>query len=250
MKTALLSDIHANLRALDACMDHAAARGAQRFAVLGDLVGYGAQPAQVVRRMRELAQEGAIVLQGNHDAMAATPLAQAGKMDPSGAAWTRSQLQPADLDFLAGLPLTATDGAAFFVHASADAPQRWLYVDSGHRAEASLDAACADTRVRYVFGGHVHHQTLYFRGASQRLLRFEPTAGVTIPLPPHRRWIATVGSVGQPRDGNTDAMYAMFDPARAELTFHRVAYDHLAAAADVRAAGLPEDFAKRLERGL
>ncbi|MDI1341530.1 metallophosphoesterase [Polaromonas sp.] len=250
MKIALLSDIHSNLRALDACMDHAAAQGAQRFAVLGDLVGYGAQPAQVVRRMRELAQDGAIVLQGNHDAMAVAPLVQAGKMDATGAAWTRSQLAPADLDFLAGLPLTAIDGAVFLVHASADAPQRWLYVDSGHRAEASLHAACTDTRVRYVFGGHVHQQTLYFRGASQKLLRFEPTAGATIPLPPHRRWIATVGSVGQPRDGNTDAMYAMFDAARAELTFHRVAYDHLAAAADVRAAGLPEDFAKRLEQGL
>lgn len=250
MKIALLSDIHANLRALDACMDHAAAQGAQRFAVLGDLVGYGAQPAQVVRRLRELARGGAIVLRGNHDALAVAPHDQAGTMDAGGAAWTRSQLAPADLDFLAGLPLTATDGAMFLVHASADAPQRWLYVDSGHRAEASLHAACADTRVRYVFGGHVHQQTLYFRGASQRLLRFAPTPGAAIPVPPHRRWIATVGSVGQPRDGDTDAMYAIFDAVRAELTFHRVAYDHLAAAADVRAAGLPEVFAKRLERGL
>jgi diadenosine tetraphosphatase ApaH/serine/threonine PP2A family protein phosphatase len=250
MKIALLSDIHANLRALDACMDHAAAQGAQRFAVLGDLVGYGAQPAQVVGRLRELERGGAIVLRGNHDALAVAPHDQGGTMDAGGAAWTRSQLLPADLDFLAGLPLTATDGAMFLVHASADAPQRWLYVDSGHRAEASLHAACTDTRVRYVFGGHVHQQTLYFRGASQRLLRFEPTAGAAIPVPPHRRWIATVGSVGQPRDGDTGAMYAIFDAARAELTFHRVAYDHLAAAADIRAAGLPEVFATRLEQGL
>lgn len=250
MKIALLSDIHANLRAFEACMDHAAAQGTQRFAVLGDLVGYGAQPAQVVRRVRALAQDGAIVLQGNHDALAVTPQGQAGTMDAGGAAWTRSQLEPADLDFLAGLPLTATDDAMFLVHASADKPQRWLYVDSGPRAEASLHAACTDTRVRYVFGGHVHQQTLYFRGASQNLLRFAPTPGATIPVPPHRRWIATVGSVGQPRDGDTDAMYAIFDAVRAELTFHRVAYDHLAAAADVRAAGLPDVFAKRLEQGL
>lgn len=250
MKIALLSDIHANLRALDACMDHAAAKGAQRFAVLGDLVGYGAQPAQVVRRMRELVQDGAIVLQGNHDALAVNPLANADTMDAGGAAWTRAQLEPADLDFLADLPLTATDGAVFLVHASADAPLRWLYVDSVPRAEASLQAACTDTQVRYVFGGHVHQQTLYFRGANERLLRFEPTAGAAIPVPAHRHWIATVGSVGQPRDGDTDAMYAIFDTARAELTFHRVAYDHLAAAADVRASGLPEVFAKRLEQGL
>ena len=77
-----------------------------------------------------------------------------------------------------------------------------------------------------------------------------PTPEVPIPVLPHRRWIATIGSVGQPRDGNPLAMYAMFDPDRAELTFHRVAYDHLAAAQDIRAAGLPEFFARRLEQGL
>ena len=70
-----------------------------------------------------------------------------------------------------------------------------------------------------------------------------------IPLIRSRRWLAVVGSVGQPRDGKTQAMYAMFDLARAELTFHRVPYDHLAVAADLRAAGLPEFFAKRMEDG-
>lgn len=249
MKTALLSDLHANLRALDACVAHAMAHGAGRFALLGDLVGYGAQPAEVMGRVREMARQGAIVLKGNHDEMALVAPGE-GRPDVGGAAWTRTQLAAADLEFLAALPLTVTDGAVFLVHASADAPQRWHYVDNERRAEASLDAACADAGVRYVFGGHVHHQRLYFRGTSQRLLRFDPTAGVTIPLPPHRRWIATVGSVGQPRDGDTNAMYAMFDEARAELTFHRVAYDHLAAAASIRAAGLPESFAQRLEQGL
>jgi diadenosine tetraphosphatase ApaH/serine/threonine PP2A family protein phosphatase len=250
MKIALLSDIHANLHAFEACMAHARANGAVRFAVLGDLVGYGAQPAEVVRRVRALAEEGAIVLQGNHDALAVNPLAQAGTLEAGGAAWTRSQLDASALEFLDGLPLTAGDGAVFLVHASADAPQRWLYVDNVHRAEASLNAACEDAGVRYVFGGHVHHQSLYFRSASQTLMRFDPTPGSPIALPPHRRWIATVGSVGQPRDGATTAMYAMFDAGRAELTFYRVAYDHLAAAACIRAAGLPEPFAQRLERGL
>ena len=250
MKTALLSDLHANLRALDACLGHAAAQGAERFAVLGDLVGYGAQPAEVVDRVRELARSGTVVLKGNHDALAVAPPAQIRTLDEAGAAWTHAQLTGVDLAFLAGLPLTATDGAAFLVHAGADAPQRWQYVDNPRRAEASLDAACQNARVRYVFGGHVHQQTLYFRGLNQGLMRFEPTPGAAIPVPAHRRWIATVGSVGQPRDGDTDAMYAIFDAARAELTFHRVAYDHLAAAAAIRAAGLPEFFAQRLEQGL
>jgi diadenosine tetraphosphatase ApaH/serine/threonine PP2A family protein phosphatase len=249
MKLALLSDIHANLGALEACIAHAGAQGAGRFAVLGDLVGYGAQPGEVVRRVRELAASGAIVLQGNHDALAVAPPAAARTLDESGAAWTHSRLAGDELAFLAGLPLIATDGAAFLVHASADAPRRWLYVDNEQRAQASLDAACADPQVRYVFGGHVHQQTLYFRGTGRGLMAFEPTPGAAIPVPAHRRWIATVGSVGQPRDGNPAAMYAIFDAARAELSFHRVAYDHLAAAASVRAAGLPESFASRLERG-
>ena len=251
MKIALLSDVHANLRALEACLAHAAAQGAGRLAVLGDLVGYGAQPAEVVRRIRGLAGEGAIVLKGNHDECAVAPPAQARSLDQSGAAWTHEQLDQDALDFLSALPLTATIDTALLVHASADAPERWHYVDNERRAEASLDAACLmNPALRYVFCGHVHEQRLYFRGAGQGLMRFEPTPGVPIPVPPHRRWIATVGSVGQPRDGNTRAMYALFDTDRAELTFHRVVYDHLAAAADIRAAGLPAWFAERLEAGL
>ncbi|MEO6016020.1 MAG: metallophosphoesterase [Polaromonas sp.] len=249
MKIALLSDLHANLRALDACLAHAAGQGAGRYALLGDLVGYGAQPGEVVRRVQLLASQGALVLKGNHDELAVAPPLQPRTLDEGGAAWTHAQLTSSERDFLAALPMTATDGPALLVHASADAPQRWLYVDNEHRAKASLDAACADPQVRHVFGGHVHLQTLYFRAADQRLMRFEPTAGVAISVPLHRRWIATVGSVGQPRDGDTRAMYALFDPVRAELTFHRVTYDHLAAAADVRAAGLPDYFAQRLEQG-
>jgi len=250
MKIALLSDVHANLRALQACLAHAAGQGADRLAVMGDHVGYGAQPAEVVRHIRGLAGEGAIVLKGNHDEYAVAPPAQAHSADQSGAAWTHEHLDKDALDFLAALPLTARADAALLVHASADAPERWQYVDSERRAEASLNAACLAMEVRYVFCGHVHQQSLYFQGAGQGLMRFLPTPGVPIPVPSHRRWLATVGSVGQPRDGNTQAMYALFDAARAELTFHRVAYDHLAAAADVRAAGLPGHLAARLEAGL
>lgn len=250
MKTALLSDIHANPRALEACLAHAETCGADRFAVLGDSVGYGAQPVEVIRRLRKLVRAGAIVLKGNHDELAVTPPEHARTLDEGGADWTHRQLDAADLSFLDALPMSAIDGAVYLVHASADAPHRWYYVDNEHRAAASLNTACEHPGVRYVFGGHVHEQSLYFHGAGHGLMRFQPVPGVPIPVPPHRRWIATVGSVGQPRDGNPDAMYAIFNAARAELTFHRVAYDHMAAADDIRAAGLPEFFAQRLELGL
>jgi diadenosine tetraphosphatase ApaH/serine/threonine PP2A family protein phosphatase len=82
------------------------------------------------------------------------------------------------------------------------------------------------------------------------MLTFRPTAGTSIPVGAHRRWLAVVGSVGQPRDRNPAAGYALFDDARAEITFFRVPYDHAAAAAKIRAAGLPESLAYRVEMGI
>jgi diadenosine tetraphosphatase ApaH/serine/threonine PP2A family protein phosphatase len=252
MKYALLSDLHANLHALEACVAHAKKQGVDRFAILGDLVGYGAFPAQVVSLCQSLQNEGAIVLRGNHE-----ELIQSHNLDPAHASsyggqtaeWTHHQLSPAQRFWLEVLPLTAHEDRVLFVHASADAPERWRYVEDERMATLSLDAASQHPDVRFVFGGHVHHQSLYYRGTGRQLMRFEPTPGVAIPTPKHRYWIATVGSVGQPRDGNPKAMYAVFDDSSCRLTFHRVAYDHLAAARAVREAGLPEIFASRLESG-
>lgn len=249
MKLALLSDIHANLQALHACMDHAQQQGATRYALLGDLVGYGGDPVAVMDRIMHMAQDGAVVLQGNHDEMALNPPAQSDRLGEATAGWTHAQLTSEHQQFLASLPLTARIQSCFLVHASADAPTKWRYVEDERSALASLEAATTEPDVRYVFGGHVHQQTLYYKGSGRGLMAFKPTPGVPIPTPGHRQWIATVGSVGQPRDGKPLAMYALFDLAQSRLTFHRVAYDHAAAAAAVRRAGLPEYFAQRLEEG-
>jgi diadenosine tetraphosphatase ApaH/serine/threonine PP2A family protein phosphatase len=254
MRLALLSDIHANRQALDACLAHAEAAGAERYAVLGDLVGYGGEPAYVVQRVMALQREGALVVKGNHDQYATQPPPDGGKtIGHASAAWTGAQLSEDEHRFLAGLPLTARAGSVLLVHASADAPASWRYVDNPTLAALSLDAACQPPEghadVRYVFGGHVHQQTLYFRGSAGKLMPFTPTPGVPIPVPRHRLWLATVGSVGQPRDGRLDAMYALFDEAAQQLTFQRVPYDVQAAAAAVRATPLPAFFADRLEAG-
>jgi diadenosine tetraphosphatase ApaH/serine/threonine PP2A family protein phosphatase len=235
MKYALLSDIHSNLHALDACLAHANAQGAERIAILGDMVSYGAFPSEVVARCQALQYEGAIVLRGNHEELVQTrnvntPNPSLGSQT---AQWTHDQLSPAQRFWLETRPLTERVDQMFFVHASADAPERWRYVDDERIAGLSLDAACAHPDVRYVFGGHVHHQSLYYRGTGRQLMAFKPTSGVPIPTPKHRQWIATIGSVGQPRDGNPRAMYAVFDSS----------------ARAVREAGLPEFFAQRLETG-
>ncbi len=250
MILALFSDIHANLRAFDACLAHARAQGANQIAVLGDLVGYGAEPCEVMDRVMALAAEGAQVVKGNHDVLSALPPGDVAKtLDAQAAVWTRTQLKLHHRSYIDQLPYTLQIADCLLVHAGAEAPERWHYVNDSRSASASLDAAVHTSGVRHVFGGHVHHQTLYYRGAGRGLMAFAPTAGVPIPLARHRQWIATVGSVGQPRDGDHRAMYALFDAGKAQMTFFRVPYDHQGAAAAIRQTGQSEFFAQRLEDG-
>ncbi len=250
MKLALLSDLHANARALEACLTHAQAQGANQWALLGDLVGYGPEPEAVVAQCQRMAEAGATVLRGNHDAMAVTPPVPASRQGEFTARWTHERLSEADRQWLASLPLTVRLESVMVVHASVNEPEQWRYVEDEGSAARSLQAATDQyPEVRFVMGGHVHHQTLYYRGQGGQLMRFTPVPGVPIPLPAHRRWIATVGSVGQPRDGDTRAGYALLDLDRHQLTFWRVRYDHVAAAHAVRAAGLDEALARRLESG-
>lgn len=249
MKWALLSDIHANIQALQACIAHASHQGIGRWAVLGDLVGYGGDPRPVVEQVMRWHAEGACVLQGNHDAMAVTPPHAEGSLGAMTAAWTYQQLPPAERRWLARLPLTQQVDHMLLVHASAHQPGEWRYVDNERSAQQCLEAATREMPQAHVFVGHVHHQTLYYQGSGRGLMPFTPTPGVPVPLPRHRSWVATVGSVGQPRDGDPRAMYAVYDDTASRLTFHRVPYDHAAAAAAIRRAGLPELFASRLEEG-
>jgi diadenosine tetraphosphatase ApaH/serine/threonine PP2A family protein phosphatase len=243
---ALLSDIHANLEALDACLQHAGDRGAQRYALLGDFVGYGADAAAVVAAVERFAGEGAVVLRGNHDQALARAAGYFNDAARASLAWARETLAPAQQRYLAELPLVHRDGEICYVHASAANPERWDYVDSPAAAKRCADAA----ETSYTFCGHVHDQVLYFEGANGRMRPFRPVTGTPIPVRGHRRWVAIVGSVGQPRDRNPAAAYTLFDSELRQITFHRVAYDASAAAAKIRGAGLPGSLAVRVESGI
>ena len=239
MRTAILTDIHANREALTACLAYAARAGAHRYAFLGDLVGYGADPAWVVSTVTDYAERGAIAVLGNHDA--AVVHGPSKTMNPAAqrvAAWTRGQLDDAHLRFLSALPLTHEHEDELYVHANAWAPHAWGYVESAMEARRSLQA----THCRYTFCGHVHEPALYHLAQDGRAVHFKPEPGVAIPLGALRRWLAIPGSVGQPRDGVPAACYALFDDAQRTLTYHRVPYDFESAAAKIRAAGLPETF--------
>lgn len=254
MRLALFSDIHANRQALDACLAHAQKKGAERYAFLGDLVGYGADPAYVVQRVMALAAQGALAVRGNHDHYVSEPADKTRSIGHTGIDWTRRQLNDQERNFLAALPLALREGDMLLVHGSADAPANWRYVESAAQAGHSLQAACheppGDEQVRYVFCGHVHWQTLYFSDGSASAMTPAPFApGVPTPLPERLRWLATVGSVGQPRDGQSEAMYALLDSTARRLTFHRVPYDVRAAMAAIHATPMPGIFAERLASG-
>ena len=246
MKLALFADIHSNLEAITACIAHAQALGAQRYAFLGDLVGYGADPVAVLDLIERHASEGAVVVLGNHDAAAlGRPNDSLNANAQAAIAWTQAQLGDRQRAFLTALPLTVRDGNVLFVHASAAAPEQWIYVTGLREAEESIRAGNAG----WIFSGHVHEQKLYYMGASGRPLPFRPVPGTPIPTAKHRQWLAIVGSAGQPRDHINKACYALADFERERLTFFRVPYDHELAVRKIRSAGLPERVARRLERG-
>lgn len=245
MRTAIFADIHSNLEALQTCLAHARAQGAARFAFVGDLVGYNADPLACIDIVREMHAGGAVVVRGNHDDAALGGLCEDMHFVPREAIyWTRTQLGPSEREFLAGLPLIERRDGCTFVHASAAAPATWPYIISFRQAHECM-VASGETMT---FVGHVHQQTLYYAaGETTRL--FQPEPGVAIPVPARWQWLAIAGSVGQPRDGNAATAYALFDSDKRDLTFFRIPYDYHGAARKVLAAGLPEQLATRLQRG-
>ena len=246
MRLAVLTDLHANLEAVDAVLAHAQEQGAEQLAFLGDLVGYGADPGPVVDRVQGAVAAGALAIKGNHDEAAIQGPPPVMRPDAARAVtWTREHLTPGQLDFLAGLPLTIERGERLFVHASAVDPARWLYVLSAVDAGRSLRSVTA----RQIFSGHTHTPSLYHLAASGAVGAFRPVPGTPIKLTAFHRWLVIPGSVGQPRDGNPAACYALLDDVADVVVFHRVPYDAESAARKIRAAGLPGDLGARLESG-
>jgi diadenosine tetraphosphatase ApaH/serine/threonine PP2A family protein phosphatase len=246
VKTALVTDLHANREAVEAVLAHAQTQEVQAHAFLGDFVGYGADPAWVVDLVREHASQGAVAVQGNHDlatVLGANPLMRIEARAVID--WTRAQLDEQQLEFLRSLPMHDERDNRLFVHANAFAPEQWEYVLNANLALRSMLA----TSCRYTFCGHLHEQRLFHAGQTGRAGEFVPKPGLPIKLRDDRQWLVIPGSAGQPRDGNPAAAYAVFDDADCSITYHRVPYDHGLAADKIRAAGLPLRLAARLLTG-
>ena len=240
MRIALLSDIHANAVALDAVLD--AVGSVDAIWHLGDIVGYGPDPDLVVERLIGI---GAVGVRGNHDA-AACGGAEIDWFNPEARAameWTRKTISAATRVWLSSLPDRLVDGPFTLVHGSPRDPI-WEYVTSIPVARANL--ATLETPV----GLHGHtHIPVAFREENGRIEAATPGDGSSVALDA-RRLLLNPGSVGQPRDGNPKASYAILDTDAARCTWHRVGYDIGAVQAAMRASALPERLASRLSHGI
>lgn len=245
MLIAILSDIHANREAFEAVLAAVREAGADRIVILGDIVGYGADPEWCVQTAMELADKGAVVLRGNHDQAVSDSGIAMNAMARTAIVWTRNQLDDASRNFLASLPMQVAKEDRLYVHSDASHPEKWKYVLTVSDAAAHF-AGC---EARISFCGHVHVPMLYGTSVTGKVIRFPPAGLMPIPLMMQHRWLAVIGAVGQPRDGNPAAAYALYDESRNELSFRRTAYDIETAANKIRMAGLPEFLADRLMEG-
>lgn len=239
MRIAVLSDIHANLPALDAVL----ADAGQVDAVwqLGDVVGYGPDPDGVVDRLREI---GALGVRGNHDA-AACGGSEIDWFNPDARRameWTRTAMAPATRDWLQALPERIVADDFELVHGSHREPL-WEYVTSRDVARENL----ALLTVPVGLHGHTHVPVAWVEEAGRvELVRGRP--GNPLELA-GRRALLNPGSVGQPRDGDPDAAYAILEPEAGRITWHRVPYDIAAVQDAMRSAGLPSSLRARLAVG-
>jgi len=249
MRYAVLSDIHANLEALTAALDAMASERIDRYLCLGDVVGYGADPAECLERLRGC---GAVMVGGNHD------LACVGKLDlgwfnetaRAAVVWTRDRLSFTELDCLRRLPLTETVDSCTLVHGTLRHPERFEYLVDMAQA-VDMMTFC---RTPICLVGHTHVPCLFEFNRLERRMTRVLTSGAEladVALQPEgsMRYVINPGSIGQPRDGDPRASIGVIDTERNRLTLHRVPYDVASAQRKIRDAGLPGFLADRLAIG-
>lgn len=244
MKVAVISDVHSNLEALDACYEEALRQSVEAFACLGDMVNYGPDPGATLDRIMSL--PGLIAVLGNHDeAMFRDPMWSASSEVEQAAAWTRRQLRAEHLAFLRDLHYVQYAHGAAFAHAAFDFPDNWEYVVEPKQAKRAFSAVTA----RLMFYGHVHWPQIFVLTASGAVEVIDPLEDEEYRLREDCRYLVNVGSVGQPRDGINKACFVVYDNQARTICYRRVAYDHAATADKIIAAGIHPFFAERLSRG-
>ena len=237
VKTAVISDVHSNIEALTAVFSDFEDASIERVICLGDIVGYGADPEECLLLIKERCDE---VVAGNHD-YAVRDLEEYSLLNPYAAEaidYTRSILTEEWKSYLESLPMIFKENEIVYVHSSPHKPENWSYIVS--REDALYEFRYFKGSAAFI--GHSHKSGIYCHDGD--------TFDDEVILNENKRYIINVGSVGQPRDGNSHAAYAVYDEEMKKVSINRVKYDVEAAAGKIRKAGLPDFLSSRLTAGI
>jgi len=239
MRIAIFGDIHANLEALEAVLEDAHAQDVSEYVCTGDVVGYNADPVACLETIRRL---DCPTVKGNHDADTAGNHSL-DNMNPNAAAalkWTREQLDQEQRTWLSRLRMVRQISDFTVVHSTLDQPASWNYVTN--RFEAMSNFSYQFTQV--CFHGHTHVPRVYVKSDKVTEVPAE-----SIVIESAAKYFINVGSVGQPRDGDWRACYAIYDLEHQMIVFRRIEYDIATTQRKIREAGLPEMLAERIAEG-
>ncbi len=239
MRYVLISDIHANLEALEATLERLELLAPFQLMCLGDIVGYGADPAACINVVGDRAN---LMLAGNHD-LAVADVIDCDDFNPiarQSVAWTQNVLTPEDRELLSSLPLQYVDGEYSYTHASPVDPMAFNYV----RTLEDVSDVFATVGQQFCFVGHTHLPVLV--RLDKRSGRMEVVRDTKINIDDRCRYFVNVGSIGQPRDNNPDACVVVLDEEEETLEFLRIPYDISASQEKILSEGLPSYLAERL----
>ena len=245
MRALVVSDLHSNDSALKTVLAHVRRKKYDSVVCLGDFVGYGAQPNQVLDTMRML-RGRKIYIRGNHDRVAAGLDDAAGFNHAAKAAalWTREHLSPPNRRFLRDLPVGPSKYQDVMVcHGSPYDEDE--YVFNVHHAAQVLSLFNSP----FILFGHTHLPSVFSIDSDSQVRGFAVRGNATVRLEPNHRYLINPGSVGQPRDRNPESSFVIFDSDKRTVQFFRVEYDVKKTQASILKAGLPEVLAQRLTHG-
>jgi len=241
MRYGILSDVHSNLEALCATTGAMAKDRIDRYLFVGDLVGYGADPRACIAAMRLLKPHSLIA--GNHDwgVLGLLDMEYFNEYAASAVEWTRDTLSGADAGYLRSFMLVCEQENFTLVHGSLNQPAKFNYILGPE--DARLCMRCARTPLCFV--GHSHRAGIFCLDGGTVMC---PDAAA-VKIDYTKKYVINVGSVGQPRDGDPRASYAVYDETEGIVEIKRVIYDIEAAQAKITRAGLPAWLAARLVEG-
>jgi len=242
MRYAVLGDIHANGDAFEAVLADAARQRIGRYLCVGDVVGYGAEPRKCMSRLREM---GFAAVAGNHDhaAIGRLSLDYFNWHAREAAEWTRQQISLSQVKYLGGLKLVEVADGLTLAHGSVHGPEKFGYIETVDAARLSFRAMTTPV----AFLGHSHVPITFLEHEGDESVTY--THSTEIDLGPAAKAIVNVGSVGQPRDDNPRACYAVYDSEARTIELRRIEYDIESAQDKIRDAGLPDILAVRLALG-